>query len=173
MVELDPASLVIEPLEKSHIRGAFDCGVAKITNFLRNNARKQHEAYQVRVFVACDESKKVLGFYSLTLATFEPDHVSEEAQEKFDRVKSVPTIYSAMIGVDLSAQGQGVGYRMMIDAFERCLLISEHVGAYAIALHALDEATAEKYARYGYERFEDGELAMFLPLKTLRAARDA
>lgn len=168
------SALTIEPLAKKHERGAFSCGNVKIDNFFRNNARKDHDAYKVRVFVATEaQSNIALGFYSLTLTALVPDSVSEEARDKFHRVQAVPAIYLAMIGVMSDRQLKGIGYRMMQDVFNRALQISENAGCYAIALDALDSDTAVKYQRYGFEPFVEGELKMFITLSTLRAARHA
>lgn len=167
-------TVCIEPLDRAHDRGAFSCEEDRLTNFLKVNSRRDNEAYKVRVFVACEpESKKVLGFYSLVLTALVPEEVSEEAREKFGRVKATPAIYLAMIARDGSMLRRGVGEQLMEDAFNRALLISEHAGAYAVALDALNERVAQIYEGYGFERFIEGELKMFIPLKTLRIAQQA
>lgn len=167
-------AVCIEPLDRDHDRGAFSCEVDPITNFLKNNARKDHDAYKVRVFVACEAgSKKVIGFYSLVLSALTPSVVSDEADKKFGRVNAVPVIYLAMIGRDESTVRRGVGQALMEDAFERALAISEHAGAYALALDALNDRVAQIYEGFGFEKFIDGELKMFIPLRTLREAKAA
>lgn len=62
-------NIQIEPLDQTHDRGAFCCAsTSKIQNYCRNNARKDHDLYKVRVYVAVrPETKRVLGFYSLVL----------------------------------------------------------------------------------------------------------
>lgn len=166
-------TVIIEPLG-NYPRGVFSCGHTTIDNFFRNNAKKDHEKYKVRVFVAKrPETEAVLGFYSLTLKVLEPDHVSEEAAEKFGRIKAVPAVYLAMIGVDRSLQGGGIGFRLMIDAFDKALAIAELAGTYALTLDAVDHNVADKYGRYGFKPFKEGELRMFIPLQDMRNALDA
>ena len=161
--------MVIEPLTREHERGAFSCEVETITNFLKNNARRDHDAYKVRVFIARKpEAREVLGFYSLVLTALTPAEVSREAEEKFSRVNATPAIYLAMIARKTGTDG--VGEQLIQDAFERAALISEHAGAYALALDALNERVAQIYEEYGFERFIEGDLKMFIPLKTIRDA---
>lgn len=107
----DPIDIEIEPLDPTHERGAFCCAsTLKIQNYCRNNARKDHGLYKVRVYVAvAPGTKKVLGFYSLTLKSLVPADVSEIANDKFARVAAVPAIYLAMIGVCDECAGGGSG----------------------------------------------------------------
>ena len=59
----------------------------------------------------------------------------------------------------------------MQDAMSRTLVIADNAGTYALTLDALDENLAAYYGKkYGFERFADGGLEMFLPLGTIRQA---
>jgi hypothetical protein len=170
--ELDETSICIEPLSKEHGRGAFSCGFTPIDNFVRNNARKDHDLYKVRVFVARHkDSFDVIGLYSLTLTAVDPDSVSAAAQRKFARIKAMPAIYLALIAVCTDFRKTVLSSILFRDAFNRALDISENAGAFAITLDAVHEKVARKYEEFGFERFTKGELKMFLPLKVLRDAR--
>ncbi|MCK1641920.1 hypothetical protein IVA95_31325 [Bradyrhizobium sp. 157] len=168
----DPVEIEIQPLDSLHERGAFCCAsTPKIQNYCRNNARKDHDAYKVRVYVAiAPGTKRVLGFYTLTLKSLVPEDVSETAKEKFSRVAAVPAIYLAMIGVTDECAGGGIGKQLIAHAIQQSLEISEIAGAFALALDALDEEVAELYAKHDFERFAAGELQMFLPLSVARAS---
>lgn len=115
----------------------------------------------------------MIGFYSLVLTALVPEEVSEAANAKFGRVNAVPAIYLAMIGVTEAFKGRKVGEQLMLDAFERALLISEHAGTYAITLDALNEDVAVYYKDLGFEPFTEGNLKMFLPLNELRTSKPA
>jgi GNAT superfamily N-acetyltransferase len=167
---LGQTEVQVVPLAKGHKRSSFHCGNSKIDNFFKNNALKQHEKFQVRVFVTCDaETNEPLGFYSLCLTSLLPQQFDGEA-EKFDRVKAVPCVYLAMIGVDKKSQGQGLGTRLLRDAFQRTLEIAENAGTFALTLHANDEQLAQFYANLGFERFEADGLHMYIVLPTMRGA---
>lgn len=171
--------LVIEPLGK-HSRGAFCCGNTKIDNFFRNNARKSHEAFAQRVFVArTADGEDILGFYALTLMTFTKG-MNEKADDKFARVDSIPTIYLTMIGRDQNHGPKGLGAALMEDAFRRCLTVRDNVGAYALTLHAVNEKVAERYEALGFSKFhtdkhdrskdDETHLAMFYELDAIAKA---
>ena len=78
------SNVTIRPLDKTHNLGAFDCGVDKITNYLKHTAWKEHKNYKIRVFVASDESNIALGYYSLTYIVWAQENISELVVKKFD-----------------------------------------------------------------------------------------
>lgn len=170
-MSLVPLEVDIKPLGKER-RGDFCCGINKIDNFFRNNARKDHEKYKVRVFIATIVGIECpVGFYSLCLSAYVPENVGEDAQAKFERVNSVPAIYLAMLGVNKDYHRRGIGKQLMRNAFTRALAIAENAGAYALALDAHDESVANYYQKeLGFQRFNVGELKMYMPLASLRAS---
>jgi GNAT superfamily N-acetyltransferase len=170
---LAPIAVNIEPLDQTHDLGAFCCAsTSKIQNYCRNNVKKDHKLYKARAYVAvAPENKKVLGYYTLVLKSLVPADVSETAQNKFERVASVPAIYLGMIGVTDECAGGGIGKKLMAHAIQKALEISELAGAFALALDALDEEVAALYTAVGFELFTAGKLQMFLPLSVARAAR--
>lgn len=170
----EPIEVDIEPLDSAHERGAFCCAsTARIQNYCRNNAKRDHDLYKVRVYVAVRPgTKAVLGYYSLVLTALNPSHVSEAAEDKFARVQAVPAIYLAMVGVTDECAGGKIGNKMVRDAIKRSLAIAEIAGAYALALDALDDQVADMYRALGFELFVEGERKMFLELSEARAALD-
>lgn len=165
------SQLCISPLEKDHDRRGFECGFNPINNFVINNVRKDNEAFKIRAFVLHEPgSNLVLGLYCLTVTTLEPSEVDEVGEKKFERAKAVPLAYLTCIAVRSEHIGHGFGWRLMQDAIARTLAISQHVGIYGLFLEARSEELAVKYEGYGFERFEDGGLEMFVPLRTLLEA---
>jgi GNAT superfamily N-acetyltransferase len=167
---VDLSNIVIEPLDCKRSRAAFCCGNDRIDNFFRNNARRQHEASLARVYAATDKTKPeaFAGYYYLVASSSPPEHVSEEALQKFGRVKSAPCVYLGMLGVQKELQRGGIGRLLILHAMQTTLRISELAGIYALTLHAVDEETAATYGRWGFEKFIDGELEMFIPIGTIR-----
>lgn len=151
----------IEPLDKSHDRGAFVCTNTTIQNYCRNNARRNNDAYMVRVFVACQgESRSVLGYYYLALTSYKisEKNLDETANKKFERVEAVPAVYLGMIGVHAEYQRRGIGKQLMRDAIERTAQIAQHAGLYALTLDALEETVAAYYReQFGFQTFKAGE----------------
>ena len=170
--------ICFEPLD-GHPREAFSCKHRSIQNFFRKWAEDNHTKYKQRVFVACREgSKEPLGFYSLTLMTFESS-MEDMASAKYED-REVPTIYIATLARDKNVSDKGFGFNLLEDAFRRCLNVRESIGVYAISLHAANEKVAQVYEGYGFRRFKDGACkkdndgnimpAMFFPLADIYEA---
>jgi len=103
-------------------------------------------------------------------STHPPETVSKEAIEKFGRVNSTPCVYLGMIGVNGDHQGSGVGRLLMLHAMKKTLEVADLVGIYALTLTAIDQSTAERYKRWNFVPFSEGELDMFVPLTTIKQA---
>jgi GNAT superfamily N-acetyltransferase len=166
---VDLNALAIKPLDPQTRRAAFCCGNDRIDNFFRNNARKQHDVCRVRVHVGYI-GEEPIGYYYLLASTHPPENVSAEAVEKFGRVKSTPCVYLGMIGVLQECQGNGIGKILMLHAMQKTLEVAELIGIYALTLTAIDKQTADRYQRWGFIPFIEGELDLFIPLGTIRQA---
>jgi predicted N-acetyltransferase YhbS len=124
----------------------------------------------VRAFVACyQDSLDILGFYYLCLSSYKASIVDDTAAQKFARVDAVPAVYLGMIAAHSDYARQGLGKLLMWDAFQRTLNIAENAGTYALTLDALNEDLVGYYqSQFGFQRFKDGGLEMFLPLATIQ-----
>ena len=110
----------------------------------------------------------LVGFYYLVASSNPPDMVSEEAAEKFGRVKAAPCVYLGMVGTHAEYQRNGIGRVLMLDAMTITLKVAEYVGLYALTLEAINQEKADLYRRWGFQYFIDGELKMFMPIGTIR-----
>lgn len=82
----------------------------------------------------------------------------------------VPLLLIGRLAVDISFQGLGLGASLLADALRRCLSASEIIGARAVVAHAIDAKAAAFYERHGFLTSPLDELAMLLPIETVRAA---
>jgi predicted acetyltransferase len=155
---MDKVQVRFEPLD-GHPREAFSCKHRPVQHFFRKWAEDNHASHTQRVFVACQgDSKDPLGFYSLSLMTFEPG-MNDETDEKYNG-RRIPTIYIGAIARDKNLSQSGFGIVLMEDALRRCLTVRENVGVYALSLHAANESVATIYESYGFSRFANGEVIM-------------
>jgi GNAT superfamily N-acetyltransferase len=163
--------LEIRPLDKQHDLGAFSCGEPRIDNYLKHTAWKEHKAHKIRVFAATKPGQnRVCGYYSLTFIVWQAEAAAENVAKKFEKNGSVPAIYLAKLGVEQSESGQGIGTKLMRDAFEKCLAISHYAGIPTLTLQAINEEKAKWYEYIGLERFQPRSLDMVIALSTLRKA---
>lgn len=168
----------IEPLDQTHDRGVFNCGVEFIDNYIAKRSLKDHERYKARVYIARPEdAAAVIGFYTLSLTSIRPNEAStEEAEAKFGKW-AIPLVYLGQIGVHGDYRGQKtIGPALMLHAFERTLQIAEMAGTFGLSLDAIDEKRALWYESIGFKRFDeeaDGRIKMLCPLTTIRQALGA
>jgi GNAT superfamily N-acetyltransferase len=163
----------IEPLGAHHLRGDFCCTNGPIQNFCRGHIEEANAAYTIRAFVACEgERNDVLGFYYLCLTAYDLDKAGREIGDRKAKVlDAMSAVYLGMIGVHTDHMKEGIGKALMRDAFQRVLTIAQNAGTYALTLDAVDEAAATYYSdKFGFQRFSDGGLEMFLPLGTIMDA---
>jgi predicted GNAT family N-acyltransferase len=119
----------------------------------------------------------VLGFYTMTLGSLErqllPVTVSKGLPPKYP----VPVIIIGRLARHVRVRGQGYGERLLLDAHDRALEVSNHAGGVAIVVDAKDEAAAAFYAPFGYQYLESGmegvwPRRMILTLADIRKANE-
>jgi GNAT superfamily N-acetyltransferase len=127
-----------------HDVSAFDCGSEAQTRWLRQVARTAQAARTAVVYVVTREGDdRVVGYYALAAASV------AQADAPLPLLKSagrslIPVILLARLGVDLGAQGHGLGAALVKDAMLRAHQAAESVGARALVIHA-ESATARDY----------------------------
>jgi len=146
----------------------FDSGEPSLDDWLRAQAGQQDRRNGVRTFLAADEAEvRIAGYYSTVTYELTP----EDAGETFGRVPRypVPAILLARLAVDSDYQGSGVGRLLLFDALARLERTSHDIGFELVVVDALHEQAARFYLKYGFRRFADHELKLYLTTKDLRA----
>jgi len=163
-----------ESITKHHNWEAFDCGDKTLNKFLKHHARKSHEKGGAKTFLAVDDtdSKKILGFYSLSPASVAYERTPEIVKRGLAR-HEIPVFRLARLAVDCSVQGQGLGGQLLLAAGRRCLLVATQAGGVALLIDARNEQVAEWYASYGAIPLLDAPLSLLLPFKTIHEALNA
>ena len=158
-------SLRIAGLERHHDRADFDCGDMALNTYLQRLAG-QHKRDFSRTYVAessdetrDDAMRRIKGFYVMTAGSI--DFKNLPAALKLPRYP-VPVARMGRLAVDLRAQGQGVGAALLAHAMQLSATLAQQIGLYALVVDAKHEAAAAFYARYGFKRFVDHELSLFL-----------
>ncbi len=168
----ETSELVIEHLGASHDRKGFDCGVEALNSFLRTQARKEMERRSAVTHVLVDTSQpvEIIGYYSLSAATVLLDAVPQEIAKRLGRQPSVPTALMGRLAVSSKYQSQGLGKRLLWDALNRSERASRDIGSVAVIVDAKDENAARLYERYGFRRFADPPLRLYIMMATVAAA---
>lgn len=162
--------LKIEPLTRDHDRAAFDCGNSELNLYLRKTARQQTEKGISRTFVLVDESKpsEILGFFTLASCEILVEKLPRKYAKKYP--SRAPAAKLARLAVARNHQKQGIGAHMMVNAIERVLRVSEHLGIIGFFVDVKDKRAKAYYEQFGFIPLPDSPLELFLPLSTLKNA---
>jgi GNAT superfamily N-acetyltransferase len=160
----------IGPLLNAHERGEFCCGKTPLDNFIRTLANQYGKRRLGRTYVATRQGeKRILGYYTLAAGAISFSHLPETTAKKLPK-HPVPVALLGRLAVDQTVQGQGLGRVLLVDALQRCLDLSEHLGIHAVEVHALDRQAKDFYLRYGFVSLSDDEFHLFLAIKTIAEA---
>lgn len=159
--------MVIEPLTRSHDRAGFDCGGPSLNRFLRETARQYADRDFGVTYVAVSEegSPKILGYYTLTMAEIASDTVP---QKGLPSRQPIPVALLGRLAVDLQAQGNRVGERLLFDALSSTQQVSYRIGCFAVTVDALTESAKNFYLRYGFVALSNDPFHLYMTLKDIR-----
>ena len=164
------ADWCIELFGKSHDRSAFTCGKPALDDFLRNRVTQYEKRRLGKTFVAVTEGEnRVMGYYTLAAGAVPFKHLPIEVSPKLPK-HPIPVILLTRLAVDQSAQGKGLGEKLLLDALQRSLDISDKLGAHAVEVDALDDSATAFYVKYGFAPLLDNPKHLYLPLATIALA---
>lgn len=154
--------LSIQPLTGRHDRSVFASGSEPLDAWLRQTAQQHQKRGISKTFVAVEEDTptRVLGYYALTVCEVLSAELPPAIARKLPR--RVPGVRLGRLAVDLSAQGQGLGELLLMNAIDRSKLVLERVGVHALFVDAKDERAAAFYAKYGFRPLPSDPLRLVL-----------
>lgn len=157
-----------EPLNKTHNRKNFDCGNEELNIFLRYYACQSHKNGTAKTYVTLDkQTKKIIGFYSITLTSIEYNQIPKSFQKGLSR-HQVPLFILARLGVDVSEKNKGIGGILLYKAIERCIKVSEEAGGIGLLIEAKNRNIAKWYSKFGAISLPDKPLSLILPFSTIK-----
>lgn len=161
------SEFVIEALNRSHNRTAFNCGIESLDGYLKCQANQDIKRRVSRLFVARSRQDKtrVLGYYTLSTLSIDLSILPEKVAKKLPR-HPIPAALIGRLAVDLSAQGQGIGKMLLSNAIKRTLAVSDDIAIYALVVDAINQEAEFFYKRYGFSRLAHSGSRLFLPLKS-------
>lgn len=162
--------LRIEPLSRTHNRQGFDCGSIDLNRYLRNTARQHSEKGISRTFVLVEDEAptEILGFFTLASCEILVDKLPRKYAKKYPNRTAAAKL--ARLAVARDMQKKGLGAHMMLDAMDRILRVSEHLGVIGFFVDAKNAEAAIFYQQFGFIPLPDNPLELFLPLATIRQA---
>ena len=158
-----------------HERDGFDCGVARLNNYLKLSARKQQKDDMTRVYVArADRDTKILGYHAINLGMMNVSALERRPRGTPDHGE-IPVLFLGQVAVDQMAQGLGIGGILMHHVFEKAAVIADQAVCHAVVLDVMSdggEAAFEKrkdwYRSFGFQSFASNPARMFMAMKQIR-----
>lgn len=160
--------LAIVPLDDSHDRAAFACGVESLDRYFQAQAGQDVRRRANGVFVLAETAApgRVLGYYTLCATALAPGEVPEAARKHIPRYPLVSATLIGRLAVTKDRQGQRLDAILLADALRRALASAETVGSSMIVVDAVDEGAAAFYAAHGFVRLQKS-MRLVLPMRTV------
>jgi len=159
----------IHLLDASFNRDQFNCGNEELNKFLRQLARQHQDKNISRTFVAIeagDEKKRVLGFYSQSMAEIDLSSLPQDIQKKLPR-HPIPAARIGRFATDVSIQGQGLGKHLLVDSLRRVKSISQSIGVFAVIVDAKDQKAKEFYLKFNFSGSAINPMELYYPVKSI------
>ena len=159
--------LKIETLCRDHDRSGFDCGDNALNQYIQKIARQHLNKGISRTFVIVDTDNlnEILGFYTLIACEIFVVKLPHKYAKKYP--SKVPAAKLARLAVAQTRQRQGLGTAMMVNAMERVLKVTQHLGIIGFFVDAKNNNAKLFYEQFGFIRLPDNPFELFLPLATL------
>jgi ribosomal protein S18 acetylase RimI-like enzyme len=156
-----------EPIADKHDLARFDCGNEDLNDWLKRRALTS-EGRSARTNVLCD-GQRVVGYYCLATGSIERESLSSAKLRK-NLPDPIPILVLGRLAIAVDYQGRGLGKALLKDAIVKSIAASEIAGIRALVVHAIDEAAARFYQRYGFAASPLNPRALLLPIETAKAA---
>lgn len=164
----EPREWSIQELGPDHDRAAFSCGHESLDAFLKHYASQNQKTGVSRTFVAVDPGDTIVrGYYSLAAGSVKLDDLTDEQSKRLPKYP-VPVAHLGRLAVDRSAQGQGLGSHLLLDALHRIHRADRDIAIHAVEVVAIDAAARNFYLKFGFTPLRDNPHHLFIPMKLVR-----
>lgn len=161
-----------EPLGSGHERGAFDCGDEALNRYLKQQARQDQDRHANVCWVLPDSEHRntIRGYYTLSAYSVRLADLPQDMIKRLPRYPDVPAALLGRLAFDRTAQGQGLGEHLMLDAMSKVLTHSLALGTAVLVVDAKHEKSAAYYRSHGFIAFPSAPLRLFMHLNTIAQA---
>lgn len=166
-----PEGFRLEPLERKHPRRNFDCGEARVTDWLRTKALQSQSRHlsTTRVLLAPDGA--IAGYDTLATGQVDFGDLTPEFSHGLPRRK-LPVAVLAWLGVSTSHQGQGLGGSLLADALRNCYEAGQTFAFIAVILDCVNDAAKTFYQRWDFRELPGNPYRLMLSWNLLVTMMD-
>lgn len=157
----------IDLLAARHDRTPFACGEASLDTYLKQQATQDMRRRLAFCYVLHEPgSARILGYYTLSSTAVRFADLPPDVTKRLARYPQIPAVLLGRLAVDQTVQGQGISELLLVDALARAL--NAEIAAHLMVVDALHERAAGFYEHFGFRRFADQPLRLYLPLAQAR-----
>ena len=155
MSEAREAACVTSGIEPADTASGFACGKRPLDDYFARHALPNDRAGIGRAYVARrsdaddDVLPRVLGFYTLSMASVAPETLASASAAKLPRYP-MPVALIGRLAVDTRARGRRLGEALLMDAFQRVLAAADVVGCIGVIVDAKDDDAVRFYEKYDF-----------------------
>jgi GNAT superfamily N-acetyltransferase len=159
--------LQVVALSSEHDRKAFSSTEESLTRYVQQQSSQDIKRGLARVYVLVqiNQPQTIIGYFTLSATSLRLASIPEASKIPYELA---PAILIGRLALNQSFQGQGLGAVLLRAAIERCLMISDDIGAYAVVVDALHDHAAAFYQHHGFQRLEANGLQLFVTVKAAR-----
>ncbi|MEG3439956.1 GNAT family N-acetyltransferase [Pannus brasiliensis CCIBt3594] len=162
---------IISPLDREFEKTDFDCNESRLNDYLKKYASQNQKKGYSLTFVATEpESKKVVGYYSVSASSIEFANLPESIKKGLPKYPA-PVMLIGQLAVDKTSRGRGLGRVLLMHALNKAIRLSEEIAIFAVRVDAIDERSREFYLKYGFVPLQDSPLSLLLPVRTIIQSR--
>lgn len=163
--------MYVERLGDHHRLDDFTSGVKSLDDWLKAHALENQRRDLSRTFVLVDEfSHEVTGYYSLTMGQVVPSELPRAYGRGLPDLP-IGMVLLGRLAISETAQGEGHGRDLLVDAILQAVRAGEHAAARFITVDPIDDGARTFYPKFGFKDIRgDGEGRMYLRLKDAIAA---
>jgi GNAT superfamily N-acetyltransferase len=155
---------VTEALGREHDRATFCSGVDVLNRYLRELALQDMRRRVAGCFVALNQARAIVGFYTLAATSVTLDALPHDLTKRLPRYPLVPAVLMGRLAVAVEHQGQGLGSALIFDAAIRTDRL--RIGAFAMIVDAKDDRAVTFYQSNGFALIPGQSRRLFVPVAT-------
>lgn len=158
----------IENEKSVKLREQFSCGKASLDDYIKTKAGQGSKQNLGQTHVFLDDSiPAICGYYTLSNLSIHKTRIT--AYFKFP-LDEIPSMLIGRLAVSSSFQNQGIGKKLITNAFGKIVGISQDAGIKLIVVDALDEPAKDYYEKFGFKPFDDEPMKLYLAIETAKKA---
>ncbi len=159
---------LISPLDKTHDRKSFCCGIDSLDSYFHKQAGQDSRKRIAVTYVLHDQNEnKVAGYYTLSATAIELMALPKTIRKKLPSYPGLPATLIGRLAVDETYKKRGLGELILIDAMQRAYQTSTAVASFAVVVDAINGSAETFYKKYGFLHLSVSSHRLFLPMSVV------